>query len=297
MTTFGARFDSWLWQIPPKIPAHTQTCSVDVKTSTLRVRDSGGASTALVFLCDPPVTVEAYDDLIASFQPDFRVIVVELPGFGFSRISSAGQLTFSGAVEAIEAALASLDLDSIVLFGPCVCGFVATELAARGKLPINGVVLMQTPDKAGMLDWVERMDQRGLLRIPLIGQLIVKLNSKRLVKFWLKYATAKAFDSRPIATATIDALRRGCGYPLATMLQLWSEGPVDSRLDVPGLIVWGKQDRSHAETLPECSKAHLTNAEIIELADCGHFSELERPREFAASVRPFLIRCLMHDDD
>ncbi|MGB5336971.1 MAG: alpha/beta hydrolase [Woeseiaceae bacterium] len=297
MTTLGARFDRWLWQIPSEIPAHAQTYSVDVNASTLRVRDSGGASKALVFLCDPPVTVEAYDDLIASFQPDFRIIVVELPGFGFSRTSSAGQLTFSGAVEAVEAALAFLDFDSIVVFGPCVCGFVAAELAARGKLPINGVVLMQTPDKAGMLAWVERMDQRGLLRIPLIGQLMVKLNSKRLVKFWLKYATAKGFDSRPIASAITDALRRGCGYPLATMLQLWSEGPADARLDVPGLIVWGKQDRSHAETAPECSKAHLTSAEIIQFADCGHFSELERPSEFAASVKPFVDRCFTHVDD
>ena len=74
MTTLGARLDRWLWQIPAEIPAHEQTRVVDVETPTLRIRDSGGASKALIFLCDPPVTVEAYDDLIAAFwgQLPFR---------------------------------------------------------------------------------------------------------------------------------------------------------------------------------------------------------------------------------
>lgn len=292
MTTFGARFDRWLWQIPSEIPAHKQTRVVETGAAALRIRDSGGAGRALILLCDPPVTVEAYDDLIASFEPDFRVIIVELPGFGFSRTSSADQLTFYGAVEAVEAAIGILQLESVVLFGPCICGFVVAELAARGSLPIVGVVLMQTPDKAGMLAWVGRMYRKGLLRVPLIGQLMIKINAKRIAAFWLNYATARGFDSQSIANATTAALEQGCGYPLATMLQVWSRGTRDARLQVPGMIIWGQQDRSHAKTCPECSRAHLPDADIVTFAECGHFVELERPSEFAATVRPFLDRCV-----
>lgn len=291
MATFGAIIDRQLWRIPTKIPEHPQTRTIESGQSGLRIRDSGGSRDAVVFFCDPPVTVEAYDALTEAFQSHYRVIIVELPGFGFSRTTTARQLTFSGAVEAVENSLGALDLESVVLFGPCVCGFVASELAVRAQLPVRGLVLMQTPDKAGMISWVSRMDPKGLLRVPGVGQFIVRFNAKRLVRFWMKFATAKSFDAEPMTACTLTALRQGGGYPLATMLQLWSGGTRDAGLDLPGLIVWGRQDRSHAETSPECSRAHLMGAEIIEFSDCGHFTELEMPDGFAASVLPFLSRC------
>ncbi len=151
---------------------------------------------------------------------------------------------------------------------------------------------MQAPDKAGILSWVERMDPKGLLRIPLLGQFLLKLNAKKTVKFWLRYATAKTFDENAIVDVTTAALERGCGYPLATMLQNWSQGTRDANLDLPGLIIWGRQDRSHAQTQSECSRAHLVNGEVIEFPSCGHFSELEQPAEFVAAVMPFLKRHL-----
>lgn len=297
MRSLGASLDLRLWRIPSEAPKHDQTSVISVSSSSLRIRDSRGSGTALVFLCDPPVTVEAYDELIQCFQPNFRVIVAELPGFGFSRAAKAHQLSFDGAVALVEDALLKLGLESIILFGPCICGFVATELAKRNKLPLAGVVLMQTPDKAGMLSWVERMDPKGLLRIPILGQVLLKLNALRTIEFWFRYATAKNFDSRPISTVVSTAVKQGGGYPLATMLQLWSKGTKDARINVPGLIVWGRQDRSHTATNPECSRAHLVNGEIVEMAECGHFSELEMPAEFAASVMPFIHRCLDQSDD
>ncbi|MBB3045900.1 pimeloyl-ACP methyl ester carboxylesterase [Litorivivens lipolytica] len=296
MKALGAKLDLQLWRIPSEIPEHEQTSIISVGSASVRLRDTGGTGNSLVFLCDPPITVEAYDGLISAFSPDFRVIVAEVPGFGFSRASSGRQLSFTGAVEIVETALASLELKSVVLFGPCICGFVATEIASRGNLPVAGVVLMQAPDKEGMLAWVERMDPKGLLRVPLFGQMLLKLNAKKTVKFWLKYATAKIFDPSSIIDVTTQSLEDGGGYPLATMLQSWSAGTKDAGLEIPGLIIWGRQDRSHLETPSECTRAHLVNGEVIEFPDCGHFSELEKPAEFAATVRPFLSRCLDGSD-
>lgn len=292
MKALGAKLDLRLWRIPSEIPEHDQSSITSVGSASVRLRDTGGSGNALVFLCDPPITVEAYDGLISTFSPDFRVVVAEIPGFGFSRATTDRQLSFAGAVELIETALTGLDLNSIILFGPCICGFVATELASRGNLPVAGVVLMQSPDKAGILSWVDRMDPKGLLRVPVLGQMLLKLNAKKTVKFWLQYATAKSFDPGGIIDATIGALERGGGYPLATMLQSWSTGTKDAGLEMPGLIIWGRQDRSHSETLSECTRAHLVNGEIIEFPDCGHFCELENPEQFAAKVRPFLNRYL-----
>lgn len=288
------KLDRLLWRVSENIPAHGQTRTIVTSNSRLRIRDSGGNNQALIFLCDPPITIEAYDELIASFQPDYRVVVIELPCFGLSKISNESALSFKGAVLEVEQAIALLNLDACILFGPCVCGFVATELTARAKLPIKGLILMQTPDKQGMLSWVGRMDPKGLLRVPILGQLIIKFTARRTSKFWLKFATAKEFDSTGLVQSSDLVLANGGGYPLASMLQLWTNGTKDANLDIPSLVIWGKQDRSHRQTLATSTHKHVPNAELIEFSDCGHFTELEQPKKFASAITPFIVEYLGH---
>jgi len=284
----GAKFDRLLWRVPSTPPGHDQAHVIETPSGFMRIRDTGGDRQALIFLCDPPITVEAYDELIACLEPNYRVVVLELPAFGFSRISNSSALTYSGALAETEQAISSLELDACVIFGPCICGFLATELVARAKLPVKGLVLMQTPDKAGMISWVTRVDPKGYLRISILGQLLVRLTSRRMAKFWLKYATAKEFDSTNLVSSTDRALAQGGGYPLATMLQLWSIGTKNANLNVPSLVIWGKQDRSHKHTPPTSTCKHVPNAEIIEFSNCGHFTELEQPAEFTNAVTPFV---------
>lgn len=288
----AAGFDRFLWRSAKTAPDRADTTVHQSSQTALRVRDSGGAGMPLVFLCDPPVTVDAYDELMELLSPDYRVLVIELPGFGFSPAYKNDALSFAGTVEAIEATLLQLLDQPAVIFGPCICGFVATELSRRDTLPMAGVVLMQTPDYDGMVQWRNGMDPKKLLRKPFLGQLLVKLKAKSLVPFWLKFATAKAFDHAPLTKTTMDAMNVGAGYSLATMFQRWNDGLQDTVINHPALIVWGNQDRSHANTDHQCSRKHCPDAELVEFAQCGHFSELEDPAAFVEAVQPFLAELL-----
>ena len=288
---FLARLDKWLWKSNKKIPPDEQTSTLESTGSSIRVRDTGGAKKPLVFLCDPPVTVEAYDELIAALVPDYRVIVMELPGFGFSRLSDASALTFQGAVIAVESAIKGLKLKELVLLGPCICGFVAAEIASRNNIPLSGLVLMQTPDRANLISWLERLDPRGLLRIPVLGQLLVRINARKISRTWINYVSAREFECSGMVSASDRALVHGGGYPLASMLQLWVSGPKDAFLELPVIAIWGMQDRSHRYTSTKSSCNHAPDAEIIEFPDCGHFTELERPDAFASTIKPFVEEC------
>ena len=57
---------------------------VELSCATLRVRSASGVGHPIVFLIDPPNTVEHYDALIQILAQRGRVLCVELPGFGFS---------------------------------------------------------------------------------------------------------------------------------------------------------------------------------------------------------------------
>ncbi|NBB81477.1 MAG: alpha/beta fold hydrolase [Verrucomicrobia bacterium] len=288
----AAAYDRLLWKSGKKPPDHPETRLISTQNAELRVRDTGGAGAVVAFFCDPPVTVEAYDALLEQFRKHYRVLVIELPGFGFSRPRGGSGYEFGRSVEAMEEVLQDVDTDGMILCGPCICGFVATELANRQHLPVKGLVLMQTPDMAGMLEWRKRMDPKGLLRTPFVGQSLVRATANRLSRFWLKYATARSFDPTDLVHTTVGAQKKGAAFPLATMLQRWRKGPVDGALDLPTLAIWGLQDRSHRNTGPECTLKHAPEAQIVSFQQCGHFTELEQPEAFSEVARPFISECL-----
>lgn len=291
----SATIDRLLWSGRQPPPAHVQTTLLSTPVSDLRLRDSGGDRPAVVFLCDPPVMVEAYDALISELANDYRVIVVELPGFGFSKTHRASAYRLTESVAVVEDGLASLQLQQMVICGPCICGFVAAELTRRKRLPIKGLVLMQTPDIEGMLAWTQGMDPKRLLRTPVLGQIMVRLAAKKMIRFWLGFATSKAYDADLLTDQTLTAIEVGGAYPLASMFQLWQDGLSDEPVDMPALIIWGEQDRSHRQTDRMSTHQHAPDAELIRFNHCGHFSELEDPAGFSARLRPFLTTTFSQD--
>lgn len=288
----AAAFDRLLWKSKREPPEHPQTRLISTRNAEVRVRDTGGDNPVVVFFCDPPVTVEAYDTVIEQFGTDYRVLVIELSGFGFSRPYSGSGYEFERTVEAMEEVLQELKTDGMVLCGPCVCGFVATRLANRKQLPVRGLVLMQTPDVAGMREWEKRIDPKGLLRMPFVGQGLVRATAIRQSRFWLKYASAREYDAAGLVHTTVEAQENGAAFPLATILQRWPKGIVDGDLDIPALAIWGRQDRSHKDTDPDCTLKHAPAAQVVFFEQCGHFTELEQPEAFSELTLPFIGQCL-----
>lgn len=288
MHTIATRLDVGLWRSARRAPSTPDTQLIETPTANVRLRDShpGSQQAALIFLCDPPMLVDHYDAVIDALAP-LRLIVVELPGFGFSAARHHRALGFDGAVDAVEAALATLKLPACVPVGPCIGGFVAAAMAQRQHLPVRGLVLVQTPDVDGMRAWSERMDPKHRLRAPVFGQLMMRAMARKLTAFWCRYASARHSDHVTLNAIAQAGLKAGAAYSLASMLQRWGDGLRDSGLDLPTLVVWGEQDRSHTHTDRMCSHAHASGAAIHCITDSGHFPDLETPEQFAALVRPF----------
>lgn len=284
----SASLDRLLWWSYRSAPDHPQTKTVHTSVADVRVRDTAKDRHTVVFLCDPPVMVEHYDELIKELGSDYRIVVAELPGFGFSKSHSTEALEFHGSVSAVESALSQLIAGPMVICAPCICGFVGTELAHRGNLNIAGLVLIQTPDFDGMVQWTERMDPDGRLRKPYLGQLLMRVGARRMTKKWFSYASAEGTQHAPMAEKSLNVLSSGGSYPLATMLQTWESGLENHGLDLPALGIWGQQDRSHDSTERESTLKHVSEARLTEFEQCGHFPELEDPAAFAAEVTPFL---------
>ncbi|HEX4918332.1 MAG TPA: alpha/beta hydrolase [Limnobacter sp.] len=287
-------FDRLLW---PQTPAKSTANNVFVLETAhgyLRYLDTQKDNRpSLVFLCDPPVQVESYQPLIELLGASYRLIAVELPGYGQSKIKSGKAMAFRDTTEQLAMLLNTLRLKQYVLIAPCVTCFVAVSLVKNHGLKPASLILMQAPSLQEMRAWTDRMDPKKLLRTPYLGQLLMRIKAKGLARFWMHYASGSKQAGSKLAAEVSRGMDAGASYPLASMLQSWyRSGPADGSLEIPTLSIWGRRDRSHAETPCGCTAAHSSDMVHLEMHNTGHFSELEDPEQFVRLVAPFLHRHL-----
>src|SRR4051812_6651120 len=113
---------------------------VELSRATLRVRTAGSIGHPIVFLIDPPNTVEHYDALLQGLAQHARVVCVELPGFGFSTPGPALDFGIQAYTLVIEDLLRALDLEACTVVGSCIWAYTALTLAARAPNLVQSLV-------------------------------------------------------------------------------------------------------------------------------------------------------------
>ena len=266
---------------------------VELPQATLRVRVAGTGPVALVIVPDPPNVIEHYDRLIALLAPHLRVVCCEAPGFGFSRPAPGFDFSPASQAASMAALLARLALGPYLLAFPCFAGLVAVQLAAEHPELVNGLVIVQTPAWSEALGWVRRIDRRGLLQTPWLGQLAMSFGKRRVARGWYRAALPPGADPAPFLAPALAAFERGGTYCLASAFQAACRTPAPRLGPVrqPALVVWGGADRTHRRTDKRSILEYVPRADWVDFAAAGHFPDLEQPERFRDELRHFLARC------
>ena len=266
---------------------------VELQQATLRVRVAGTGPVALVIVPDPPNVIEHYDRLIALLAPHLRVVCCEAPGFGFSRPAPGFDFSPASQAASMGALLARLALGPYLLAFPCFAGLVAVQLAAEHPELVNGLVIVQTPAWSEALGWVRRIDRRGLLQTPWLGQLAMSFGKRRVARGWYRAALPPGADPAPFLAPALAAFERGGAYCLASAFQAACSTPAPRLGPVrqPALVVWGGADRTHRRTDKRSILEYVPRADWVDFAAAGHFPDLEQPERFRDELRHFLARC------
>lgn len=253
----------------------------------IRYRVSGSGPRTLVLATDPPVAAEQYDKLIELLSKDFRVVVFEIPGFGFSLPLSGFRFDFVTLNDVVAKFLSQLDLGPSILAFPCVAAYGAIDIAARFPHLVSHVVLIQAPSWTEQIKWKHRRDKRGVLSRPLVGQVVLQALKRRSAPPWFEAAIGNRDKLADFVKTTDHALRGGACFCLASAFQRYlTDAPAQlATIRQPSLIYWGEADKSHRRTDKTSGRIYCPEAEEVFVAHAGHFPELEQPELFAQKMR------------
>lgn len=249
------------------------------------VRQRAGASAqTIVIVPDPPNLIEHHEEVVAMLSKEFKVVCLELPGFGFSHPSPRFNFTAEEQVSAIIELFEKLGVRNAILEMACLGAFIGLKVAERRPDLIRKLVLLQLPSYREAQRWSKRADLLGIIGTPWLGQLFMQLGSAAVTRHWYRAALAPAREQdlyRRYVSTTVDGFRRGACFCLASAYQtLQSRADFSIALRQEAVVVWGTEDRTHALTDRHSILREIPHARMVEFSGCGHFPSLEATERY-----------------
>jgi pimeloyl-ACP methyl ester carboxylesterase len=260
----------------------------------------GRLSTMQAGTGDPIVAIHGLGGTKASFLPTlaaladgYRVIALDLPGFGESDKPIAAPYDAAWFAGAVTGLLDELGIESAHLIGNSMGGRVAIEqgLVAPGR---TGRIVLLSP----ALAWLKDRRWAPIVRAlrPELGliQVAPRAVVERVVRGLIPGADGgwAAAGVDEFLRAYLTPRGRAAFYAAARSIYL-DEPHGDNgfwtrlaELSPETMFVWGRRDALVPISFMKHVERALPAARHVEL-DCGHVPQLERPRETHAAIREF----------
>lgn len=231
---------------------------------------------------------------VAALAARFRVIAVDLPGFGDSDKPIGAPYDPRFFAAAGLDLLDALALDRVHLIGNSLGGRIALEIAMRHPERVRRVVLL-CPSLAWRRErpWVPliRLTRPELGLVQLAPRTLVEAIVRRIVPGADEGWTAAGVDE--FLRAYVAPAGRAAFYAAARQIYLDEPHGADgfwtrlARLEPEALFVWGRRDRLVPVAFARHVAAAVPRAAHLELG-CGHVPQIERPEETHAALAAFL---------
>ena len=271
------------------------TRRVRVLGREVNVIDTGGPGPVLLFVHGLGGEWQNWLLNIPAFMESHRVIAPDLPGFGESEMP-VEEVSIKGYARVLDELCDALGIESVVVVGNSMGGFVGAELALSFPTRVKRLVLVSA---AGLsIEYRRRQPLVFFARLWGVGATwataraesmvtrprLRRLGMQLLVRYPEKLSPQLTFElARGTGTpGFIPALEALLDYSYRDMLE---------RIEVPVLIVWGANDMLvPCEDAEEYERLIGANASREVFEDTGHLAMVERPSRFNALLADFLGR-------
>ena len=273
-----------------KIYGSPKNAYVSALGVNLHYQDTGPSKNAIpiVFLHGFGASLQTWETWAQALSEDYRVISVDLPGFGLTGEDPSGIYTDQRSVEVLEAFLKELNTPKVVLVGNSMGGKFAWQFAARYPNQVAKLVLISPDGYASPgIEYGKKPD------VSAIADLYRYFFSKAFLAMNLEpaYANPKTLSDALVNRYYDLMLAPGVrGAILARMQQTVLQDPVPSlaSIQVPTLLIWGEKDAFIPISNSNDYLKVMPNAKRVSLPNIGHLPQEEQPSIGLAALKEFL---------
>jgi pimeloyl-ACP methyl ester carboxylesterase len=253
----------------------------------LRVEEHPDAP-VLFLLHGVMASLHTWDGWVENLHNDFRIIRVDIPGFGLTGPYEDDIYSLERAVDMLHQLSRELNVDSFFLAGNSMGGYISWNFAVQYPEKVKRLILL---DSAGYPFEIPLII--SLLRTPVLKDMMAFIAPRFIVAQTLNEVYG---DSSKITGETIDRyhqlmLREGNRKAVVSVLN--NLGSVKNEkikeLEIPTLIQWGADDAwiplAHAERF----SADIKGSKIITYPGVGHMPMEEIPQQTANDAKDFLL--------
>jgi len=244
-----------------------------------------GKGFPLLFIHGFCETHEMWSDFKTPFLKDFRVITVDLPGFGNSTLPNGG-FALADIADALADFLDSLNIKQVVVIGHSLGGYVTLELAKLKPELIKGFCLFHSTAYA---DDEEKKDSRNKT-IDFVEKRGVEVFATSFVPSLFYSKNSKNLTSeidKAVAIASQTPLKTLVAYTKA-MRDRQDRTDVLEDFANPILIMAGEKDTSVPLEKIEPQFLLPKRAVVKVLENTGHMGMFEKKTETQQTLKDFL---------
>lgn len=266
------------------------SADVEVDGATIHYAKAGRGEAVL--LCHGiPLSMASWQDLFFLLARDYRVVALDMPGYGRSS-KSPGDQSLEGIGARIAGFCAALGIKRVHAVGSSFGAAVAISLALSNPRLVERLVLINSVGIAGGTHSIERLVRSTLIRNLAAHTLLRRSLGRSIFRSKLRASYAMIEPDEALVDHYYRLLLRDHGeQSFLRTLQQFDERALQRRLpglDHPVLSIWGGKDRvlplakslKVQRLLPHCWSTVLPEA--------GHLPHEELPEECAERIDSFL---------
>jgi pimeloyl-ACP methyl ester carboxylesterase len=246
----------------------------------LRYLESGSGPPLLLVHGLGSSAMQEWGRLMAPLGRSYHAYAPDLPGFGRSERPAAADYSIPMQVEAVRAFLQAVGVSNARVVGISMGGWIAARLAGEHPELVERLVLVAPagvrPDDAARIpaEVLLPRDEDGVRRLAAA----VRHRPPPMPSFVARDILRRRLGEEWIVRRALESMGAG---------RDWLNGRL-GRVEMPVLVIWGKQDRLIPVAYAAPLQAELPHAELELLEGCGHVPIADCPEAFDRVLLAFL---------
>ncbi len=263
-----------------------------------------GEGKLMLFLHGFPEFWYSWRYQIPEFAQDYQVVAVDLRGYNNSdKPQGIKNYTVEELEQDILGLIQGLGYENCILVGHDWGGGIAWSFAHHYPEKIEKLIVMNCPHPAKFAQALQQNPRQILksayiafFQLPLLPELLFQWNNYQLLTDAFRQTT---FDQNVFLSEDLEhyknaAAKRGA---LNAMLNYYRALPHSlskqsywQPLEIPTLLIWGKDDPFLGQELNDHLEAYVKNLQVKYIANCSHWVQQEKPGLVNQAMREFLSK-------